>query len=269
MRKCNLKNCIALILSITICCSSLSGVAFATDGIPESVEGQSTNQPASMLDVLAGVVAPSELYDPIDSDNLIRSAIEWNYGESQNNENIADFAHMQISLSARMAYSLNRDGILSNIGTFCSDEDVSYLAGWLGDATLHDPGQQTTLGNDDYHADLDAENVYQLVLEGKSLVDATNEYYASLTSQNTRADVFLQHIDFATIEAKINEELIDKELRMLMRLAAEQGFADEAQRYRELLEDDEYHQEVIKSYPDTYNFLCSVRDRLADIADYS
>jgi hypothetical protein len=42
---------------------------------------------------------------------------------------------MQITLSARLAYKLDLDDFGSNIGTFSSDENVSYLAGWLGDAT--------------------------------------------------------------------------------------------------------------------------------------
>ena len=70
MRKYNLKNCITLIISIAICCSSLSGVVFASDGVPEQAKEQSITQSASMLDLLAGVVTPSELYDPIDPDTV-------------------------------------------------------------------------------------------------------------------------------------------------------------------------------------------------------
>ena len=39
--------------------------------------------------------------------------------------------------------------------------------------------------------------------------------------------------------------------------------------HNSLLHNDEYHDEVIRSYHDTYNFICSVRDGLADMAEYN
>ena len=72
---------------------------------------------------------------------------------------------MQITLSARLAYKLDLDGFASNIGSFSSAENVSYLAGWLGDATLKNDDGVTTFGNDDYCADLDAENIYRKIIQ--------------------------------------------------------------------------------------------------------
>ena len=83
--------------------------------------------------------------------------------ESADDNGFSDFAHFQISLAARLAYYLGKDNLLSNIYTKGSDAKVSYLAGWLGDATL----KPVVFKNDDYQADLDAENLYwRIVGEG-------------------------------------------------------------------------------------------------------
>ena len=157
-----------------------------------------------------------------------------------------DFAHMQISLSARLAYKLNLDGFFSNIGTsFSSDETISYLAGWLGDATITNSKGLTSFGNDDYCADLDAENIYRTIIAGtnRTIVEATNIYYGSLNANNTRADVFLGYIEINTVKNKI---------------FAEFG-----------IEDNDDPMEVIEnSYPDTYDFLCSLSDLLENISNY-
>ena len=194
----------------------------------------------------------------------IKSAISLNYTNIQT----ADFAHMQISLSARLAYQLNMEGVFANIGEDVYDEDISYLAGWLGDATLKENDGQTSLKNDDYHADLDAENIYRLIAQGYTLVNAANTYYASLTSSYTRADVFLSHISYSTIKSKIYYRMVDEALYVLMALAEENDDTETLWQYFLLLNDEQYHLDIIMSYPDTYNFMCSVRDGRADIANY-
>ncbi len=156
-----------------------------------------------------------------------------------------DFVHMQISLAARLAYKLNLDGILSNLGTFCSDETVSYLAGWLGDATITNSNGLTSFGNDDYCADLDAENIYRAIMSNnkRTIIDATNIYYDSLNSQNLRADVFLGYISIDDVKQK--------------------NFA----RFGIAKENNPMN--IIKnSYPDTYNFICSLSDSLEHIMNY-
>ena len=156
-----------------------------------------------------------------------------------------DFVHMQISLAARLAYKLNLDGIISNLGTFCSDETVSYLAGWLGDATITNSNGLTSFGNDDYCADLDAENIYRAIMSNnkRTIIDATNIYYDSLNSQNSRADVFLGYISIDDVKQKI---------------FARFGIAKENNPMN-----------IIKnSYPDTYNFICSLSDSLEHIMNY-
>ena len=195
----------------------------------------------------------------------INTAIVHNYNNSPN----SDFAHMQISLAARLAYQLNRNGIASNIGTFCSDENVSYLAGWLGDAVLLGNDGKTNIPNGDYHADLDAENIYRLISQGATLVNATNTYYASLTPTRTRATKFLEYIDYTTVKTMIYYELIDKALQRIVDMAIAEGDIALCQYYTNLMNDEQYHIDTIRqNYPDTYDFLYSLRDGKADIEDY-
>lgn len=126
----------------------------------------------------------------------------------------------------------------------------------------------TSFGNDDYHADLDAENVYHLIISGNSYLDAHNGYYESLCV-STRGEQFVSHICYETIESMIYYELIDKDLYTFIGLALEQEDYVRYQFYQNLLLDEQYHIDLIReSYPDTYNFMCSVRDGLSDLADY-
>ncbi len=181
--------------------------------------------------------------------NTLHDGLLRNKEVADNYHNIIDFTHMQYALAARLAYTLNKIGILANIGAgldtdnfkVYTDEEISYLGGWLGDATLI-TGGKTILKNDDYMADLDAENIYHLILQGNSAIAASNTYYSNMNFSNTRADIFLQHIPYNTVEEKIFNELLDNQ-------------------------DDGY--DTIKSnYPDTYNFLKSLNDRLMTLAEY-
>lgn len=190
-------------------------------------------------------------------------------GKHNNPSVISDFAHFSYSMAARFAYSLDLEGIAGSIGSEFLGEDVSYWAGWLGDATLTENEASTTFfANDDYHADLDAENIYRLVMQGFSILNASNTYYGSLSATNTRADVFLSYISYETVESKIYMILVDIPLGLMLSSIDEEEEPDLYNYYESLLSDEQYHIDVVKSYPDTYNFMCSVRDRRADIANY-
>lgn len=133
--------------------------------------------------------------------DILRAGLLHNHDEANKNHTLIDFTHMQYALAARLAYTLDKDGIMSNLGSglytgnygIYTDEEISYLGGWLGDAVLTNLyGQGTTaMKNEDYMADLDAENIYRLIIQGQSALDAANGYYSSMTSSNTRAEVFL------------------------------------------------------------------------------
>lgn len=194
--------------------------------------------------------------------------------------NTIDFTHLQYSLAARLAYTLDKDGLASNLGSqfktgnwgIYSDEDISYLGGWLGDATLRNDGGTGVpiMKNDDYMSDLDAENVYRLLLQGYTSIDAMNVYYSNMNASNTRADMFLQYIPYSTVKQKIFYELIDAQLYIFLSNASSQGDIYMTNYWLNLINDEEYHFNEIKSkYSDTYDFLMSLNDRLPTIKHYS
>ena len=207
--------------------------------------------------------------------NTLRIALSDNHADGST----IDFTHLQYSLAARLAFALDKDGWASNLGSqfktgnwrIYSDEDISYLGGWLGDATLRNNGGtgEPILKNDDYMSDLDAENIYRLILQGYASIDALNEYYLNMNSSNTRANIFLQHIPYSTVKQKIFYELIDAQLYMFMSNASSQGDVVMTQYWWNLINNEQYHFDEIKSkYLDTYDFLMSLDDRLMTIAHY-
>lgn len=102
----------------------------------------------------------------------------------------------------------------------------------------------------------------------KRCIDASNQYYASLATHN-RAFYFLTHISYGRVESRIYYELIDKDLYYLMNEALERGDTVTYNTFFELVNDEQYHIDTIRSnYPDTYDFLCSLRDILSDMEDY-
>lgn len=96
------------------------------------------------------------------------------------------------------------------------------MGGWLGDAvTRGDNDDQTTsFGPDDYLADLDAENIYRLINNDMSAIEAINHYYTILACGANRAQIFLEHISFETVVDKVFWYLIDMGLEA-ERLAAQ------------------------------------------------
>lgn len=79
----------------------------------------------------------------------------------------------------------------------------------------------------------------------------------------------MSYISYGTVESKIYYELIDKDLYYLMNEALEQGDMVTYNTFFNLVNDAQYHIDTIRSnYPDTYDFLCSLRDELSDIVDY-
>lgn len=62
--------------------------------------------------------------------NALKLAIKNQHTSSGNSKKYGDFSHMQISLAARLAYYLNKTGLIGNLGSL-ANSDISYLAGWL------------------------------------------------------------------------------------------------------------------------------------------
>ena len=158
-----------------------------------------------------------------------------------------DFAHQQASLAARLAYKLDLDGFLSNAYTFQGDLTVSYLAGWLGDATIVS-NDQTHFDSDDYYADLDAENLYWYYVDGKDVVDAIITYYKWLGNGGNRATKFLTHCNYnSVILPSVNTELL---------------------KYLDVYSATPLIEQIRVKFPDTYSFLRSLQDGLNHMGTY-
>lgn len=188
--------------------------------------------------------------------------------QDQHKTSNPDFVHMQYSLAARLAYMLDKDLPLSNIYTGMSDEDVSYLAGWFGDAVLT-PNGTTTMEDDDYCADLDAENIYRYIIDGKKSIHAFNIYYSELARNGNRAIKFKSYISYDTVQKKVFEYLIDVKLKAQITSASQIRDVKTINELSALLNSEEYHWDTIKKdYPDTYNFLKSLYSGLPHIRNY-
>ena len=157
----------------------------------------------------------------------------------------SDFAHYQAALSARLAYQLHEDEFFTHIGNFCTDENVSYMGGWLGDATFRENGAYTTkMDNRDYCADLDAEISYRYILMGCSASDALSYYFFPIANSANRATIFLSYISYDTVCQKVFNCLgLNKN-------------------------NDEHWEELRENYPDTYDFLKSLENKLETMGDY-
>lgn len=188
--------------------------------------------------------------------------------EEHRDQNTLDFAHMQMALAARLAYQIDEHEYGADIMSTFVGEDISYLGGWLGDAVLDD-GNGTSMGNDDYCSDLDAENVFRRIIDGYSLQDAFRLYYNSLSVQNNRANVFLSYISYDLAKNKIFYYLVDAELYYLKDQALANREYGLVEIYQGWLFNEQYHWNKLRiEYPDTYCFLLSLRDGRATIGDY-
>ena len=167
--------------------------------------------------------------------SVLKSALETQHRYAEENQT-SDFTHMQYAMAARLAYSLDIARDLSNLAG--DDKTVSYLGGWLGDATLRENGT-TTFKNDDYMADLDAENLFRVIDDEEDSITAINQYYDTLAEgSGNRATIFTQHLSYSTVEGMVLQRL------------------------------DRTIAQVQSAYPDTYDFLMSLKNGLAEIHDY-
>ena len=179
--------------------------------------------------------------------NQLKDAVTLQHNNANDSRysSYSDFAHAQIALATRLAYKLKKDGIVSNIGTFCSDEEISYLAGWLGDATLSVGYGSPKMSNPDYCADLDSENIYRYMIAMEcSYCEATSYYFFSFSNSANRATIFLNNIEYNVVCQKV-----------FKRLDLDEGKGED-------------WEELRMSYPDTYNFLKSLEYKLETIGDY-
>ncbi len=214
--------------------------------------------------------------------DTLKKSIDSNKQVADSQHTVSDFAHMQYSLAARLAYKLDKSSIIAVGGAVVSTGqltklDLSYLAGWLGDAVLSET-TGTLFKNDDYYADLDAENIYNLILNGYSAANAYKHYYNNILKTKSRADCFLEHITYERIKNYIMYSLIDYPLDLMIAQLSRQASSNPY--YSNVVDSqilllqinrnsEAYHWDTLKTgYPDTYNFLKSLEDRRQEMHTY-
>ncbi len=117
----------------------------------------------------------------------------------------ADYAHQCITTSAILAESVPS---LAPIAGLFTSGMPGAMSGWLGDATLLNIEGKPNLGNDDYHADLDAANICDYMKkQNLSFKEAYKQYYNDIDTGKSRADIFLSHTPLDTVEKLVVEQL--------------------------------------------------------------
>lgn len=124
----------------------------------------------------------------------------------------SDYAHYNITKAAIFATDyppFTFDVIewikrkLANQQTGGSDSTREDMAGWLGDATIRTNNGKVAFSPDDYMADLDADNVMNIMkAQNISHSEAEAIYFKRLENGETRAEIFLSHtsLDFVISE---------------------------------------------------------------------
>lgn len=115
----------------------------------------------------------------------------------------SDYAHYNITKAAIFATDyppFTFDVIewikrkLANQQTGGSDSTREDMAGWLGDATIRTNNGKVAFSPDDYMADLDADNVMNIMkTQNISHSEAEAIYFKRLENGETRAEIFLSH----------------------------------------------------------------------------
>lgn len=180
---------------------------------------------------------------------------------------MTDFAHQQITTAAILATAVSEDGALANLYVGGSKER-EQMAGWLGDATLYgDNGEPPSFGNDDYMADLDAENIGYIVREEEySYILAIEDYYDRRLLKDNRADLFLEKTDLGRVKQLIYNELFISEY--VSKICSTNDF-EERKKIEELYKIEDNWMKMLKDRaPDTYNFIRSLEEGLPQMEDF-
>lgn len=180
---------------------------------------------------------------------------------------MSDFAHQQITTAAILATAVSEDGALANIYVGGSKER-EQMAGWLGDATIYGKnGELPSFGNDDYMADLDAENIGYIVREEEySYILAIEDYYDRRLLKDNRADLFLEKTDIGRVKQLIDNELFISEY--VSKICSTNDI-EERKKIEELYKIEDNWMKMLKDrVPDTYNFIRSLEERLPQMEDF-
>ncbi len=137
-------------------------------------------------------------------------------------------------------------------------EERGDIAGWLGDA-VYMGKKGVSFGQDDYIADLDADNIVHRMHEEESFLDSINEYYQRMSHSGRSED------EFRTIEFLKNNPYENVQESVLMRIDStlfyrvkNEQFVYNAQANISDPENISYMLEKLKNnpnYKETYEFL--------------
>ena len=131
----------------------------------------------------------------------------------------SDYAHYNITKAAIFATDyppFTFDVIewikrkLANQQTGGSDSTREDMAGWLGDATIRTNNGKVAFSPDDYMADLDADNVMNIMkTQNISHSEAEAIYFKRLENGETRAEIFLSHPRAVSLTLPLRDEPYD------------------------------------------------------------
>lgn len=162
--------------------------------------------------------------------------------------NKGDFSHMMYTISSNLIEKGHRvDNNWINVGAMeLSWNDANMrkdITGWLGDALYKGSGGETSFKQDDYIADLDADNIANRVNDKTNLVDVMNQYYKNIAidADKKRTEEFLANNSYEDVEKVILEKIGTKD-----------NNRDGKVNIKDLNNDD--------SYKDTYDFLKKLKD---------
>ncbi len=159
-----------------------------------------------------------------------------------------DFSHMLYTIAANLkdeghGVENEWDNSLAPETSWSSADERKDVAGWLGDAVYDGDDGKISFGEDDYIADLDADNIAHFAAGGQSLVDAANEYYSGLkeNGEEYRTELFVKNNTYEKVESDILK-------RLKLWDVNEDGTID----YKDLSQS--------KIHVDTYNFLVRLKE---------
>ncbi|WP_124065279.1 DUF4280 domain-containing protein [Clostridium sp. E02] len=130
-----------------------------------------------------------------------------------------DYSHMLYTISANLNEDKHKvDNKWRNLGanalSWKNAEERKDITGWLGDAVYAGDNKRVSFGEDDYIADLDADNLVNRMSTGISLQDSMNNYYSDLSAGDTdelRTKEFLKGNSYESIEKAVFDRISVKD----------------------------------------------------------
>lgn len=139
-----------------------------------------------------------------------------NYEEIYNRvSDTGDYSHMMYTIAANLIDSKKGvDNSWNNMGapdlSWESKEERKDITGWLGDAVYTGDENEVSFGNDDFIADLDADNISYRILKDSNMLTSMCQYYQGLPQGDEdtyRITEFLENNSYENIEKAIFERI--------------------------------------------------------------